>query len=314
MIRSKDNKVSTAIATQQVEQGSLVEHVERNLPVIDYSREQIDLIKEIYAKGATDAELKLFLEIAKRKGLDIFSNQIFLVKRYDSKLGKDVMRPQTSIDGFRLIADRTQNYAPGRKPEFTHDEKGNVLTSTAFVWKRVGGEWREVSAEVWFEEFKQTTKDGSLTVFWKKMPHVMLSKCAEAVTLRKAFPADLSGLYTTDEMGQADVMIDISPEKPLIEGATVKQLNPASDEDAKKPNGNGNGREKLIKTVSDLDSLIRELRSYGISNANIQSRMKEVTGVDKRADLKEAQMLDCIEDFGSWANELHAAKHEGSGK
>lgn len=100
------------------------------------------------------------------------------------------------------------------------------------------------------------------------------------------------------------VLHDATGEQPALEAETTE----------KKPNGNGNGREKLIKTVSDLDSLIRELRSYGISNANIQSRMKEVTGVDKRADLKEAQMLDCIEDFGSWANELHAAKHEGSGK
>ena len=121
--KGESNKVSTAIATQS-EPTSLVEHVERNLPVVDYSREQLDLIKEVYAKGATDTEFKLFVEIAKRKGLDIFSNQIFLVKRYDSTLQKEVMRPQTSIDGFRLIADRTQNYAPGRKSEYTHDEKG----------------------------------------------------------------------------------------------------------------------------------------------------------------------------------------------
>ena len=96
-----------------------------------------------------------------------------------------------------------------------------------------------------------------------------------------------------------DVVLHDAPVQPALEAET-------------KPNGNG--REKLIKTVSDLDSLIRELRGYGMSNATIQARMKEITGVDKRADLKEADMLDCIEDFGSWANELHAAKHEGSGK
>ena len=82
-------------------------------PVVDYTREQIELIKDIYAKGATDAELRLFIEIARRKGLDIFSNQIYLVERYDSALGKNIKRPQTSIEGFRLIADRTGQLCAG---------------------------------------------------------------------------------------------------------------------------------------------------------------------------------------------------------
>ena len=187
------------------------------------------------------------------------------------------------------------------------------MSATAFVKKRVGSEWHEVSGEVWYEEYKQTKKDGTVTAFWKKMPHVMLGKCAEAVTLRKAFPADLSGLNTTDEMGQADVVIDVSPEAPLLPGATVKQLNPVTEKEAdKKPNGNGgngNGREKLIATVTRLDNLIREIREYGPKNSDIQARMKELVGVEKRADLNEAQMEICIEAFGDWANELYVEKH-----
>jgi len=81
------------------------------------------------------------------------------------------------------------------------------------------------------------------------------------------------------------------------------------EEGDKKPNGNGNGREKLIATVTRLDNLIREIREYGPKNSDIQARMKELVGVEKRADLNEAQMEICIEAFGDWANELYVEKH-----
>jgi phage recombination protein Bet len=163
-----------------------------------------ELLKRTICKGATDDELELFGMVCKKTGLDPFMKQIYPVKRWSNSEKREVMTLQTSIDGFRLIAERTGNYSPGREPTFTYDSHGKMLSATSYVKKRTSdGTWHEVAASAYFQEYVQLKKDGTMMQFWEKMPHVMLAKCAESLALRKAFPAELSGLYTSEEMSQA---------------------------------------------------------------------------------------------------------------
>lgn len=169
------------------------------------SKEMLQLMKDTICKGSSDDEFKLFAYTCKRLGLDPFSRQIFPVKRWDSGLGKEVMSIQTGIDGYRLIADRTGRYAPGKDPEFTYDSKGKLISARAFVMKQTpDSTWHEVSASAHYSEYAALKKDGKPNHMWATKPHIMLAKCAEALALRKAFPAELSGVYTKEEMEQAD--------------------------------------------------------------------------------------------------------------
>lgn len=165
-----------------------------------YDQKKIDLIKRTICKGATDDELQLFIQTCNKTGLDPFMRQIFSVKRWDSSEKREVMTIQTGIDGYRLIADRTGRYAPGQNPEFGYDKQGNLRFAKSYVKKKTpDGTWHEVSAIAFWDEYVQKTKQGEATHFWKSKGHIMLSKCAEMLALRRAFPAELSGLHVQAE-------------------------------------------------------------------------------------------------------------------
>lgn len=168
-------------------------------PLAAFSPDQVDLIKRTICVGATDDELKLFLHQCGRTALDPMSRQIYAIKRS----GK--MSIQVAIDGFRLIAERSGKYAGQLGPQWCGPDGQWVdvwLTDTAPTCARVGILRTDFKEPCWgIARTKSYLAEGPM---WKKMPDVMIAKCAEALGLRKAFPQELSGLYTGDEMEQAE--------------------------------------------------------------------------------------------------------------
>ena len=192
----------------------------------DLGREKIDLIKQTVAKGSTDLELELFLHACKRTGLDPLMKQIYAIKRWNGKLQREEMSIQTGIDGYRLIADRTGCYAGSDEPKYEEaeqDVKPWPFKATVTVYKMVAGQRCAFSASALWDEYCQLTKEGKPMSLWGKMPYLMLAKCAEALALRKAFPAELSGVYTHEEMMQAEneqKTIEVEP-KPSLKPSDI---------------------------------------------------------------------------------------------
>lgn len=184
------------------------------------SNEQIELVKsQIAPRGTTNDELALFIAQCNRTGLDPFAKQIYLMERRERVnengqwkwLTKRV--PEVSIDGLRLVAERTGKYAGQTPPQ----------------WCGPDGKWRDV----WLDDeppaacrvgiyragfaeplmriatYKQAVQmtggdNPRPNAIWTKMPAHMLAVRAESFGLRAAFPQELSGLYTPDEMGDED--------------------------------------------------------------------------------------------------------------
>jgi len=172
------------------------------------NRSQITLIKSTIAKGASDDELRLFIQVCKGANLNPFLKQVFLVPRWDSKEGKEVRAIQVSIDGFRAIAESSNAYAGNDDPifdgeseiTFGKEKKSTVKVpekATVTVWKFVEGQRYGFTATARWSEYYPGEKMGFQ---WHVRPYLMLGKCAEALALRKAFPKLLSGMYAQEEM------------------------------------------------------------------------------------------------------------------
>lgn len=208
--------------------------------------EQVALITRTIAKGASRDELELFVAQCNRTGLDPFSRQIYLIPRWDSQTRSEVRQVQISIDGARLTAQRSGEYAGQDGPYWCGKDgvwRDVWLSDEPPVAAKVGVRRRGFDAPVYavalWSEYAQTKRDGSLTAMWQRMRALMLAKCAEMLALRKGFPAELSGLYSAEEMPQADaeqspapsVQARAAPERlalPPAEAAPAEPLAPAA--------------------------------------------------------------------------------------
>jgi len=212
--------------------------------------EQVRLIKDTIIPGASDDELALFVNQANRTRLDPFAKQIYSIKRYSSVTHSQVYQVQISIDGARLVAQRSGEYA-GQTPTYWCGADGiwvdvwlqDVPPKAAKVGVYRNGFVEALTAVALWDQYAVKDKDGKLTAMWRKMGSLMLGKCAEMLALRRAFPMELSGLYSTEEMDQAGGEVAAAV---VVEGETPgKQAQPPTA--AAKPAS----RRRAVPRVAD---------------------------------------------------------------
>ena len=245
-----------------------------------WTPEQTQLISSTIAPGCSNDELRLFAYACQRTGLDPFSKQIYAIKRG----GK--MTIQAGIDGLRSIAERT-----------------GQLDGSRTYWCGEDGQWQDVWLGSKPPAAAKTIihRKGSSHPFvgvarfadynagqglWSKMPAAMIAKCSESLALRKAFPADLSGVYSTDEMQQAEVEpVTVTAEPaPALTGPSKAFVA-------------GQGAVAKIKTMDDLARVQSRLQARVDSGDLTTTEHEElqILLLNKEADLIKADS-DPFED------------------
>ena len=249
-----------------------------------WTPEQTQLISTTIAPGCSNDELRLFAYACQRTGLDPFSKQIYAIKRG----GK--MTIQAGIDGLRAIAERT-----------------GQLDGSETYWCGDDGDWRDVwlsnkppaaaktiihrkGASHPFVGVARFADYNAGQGLWSKMGAAMIAKCSEALALRKAFPADMSGVYSTDEMQQAE-----------IEPVTVTTTAPAPALPAK-PAGDAklfHAGKAAIAKADTLDKLAEVVARMGKRKPDLSDEQNDELlrlAVEREAALSDTPSEDPFAD------------------
>ena len=261
---------------------------------------QLDLVKRTVAPGLTDEEFALFCHIARVRHLDPLQRQIHAVKRKtwnaQANGGKgayeDKMTIQTAIDGYRSIANRTGLYMPSDKGALLEGSGDVSMRITMWVKKYhpISASWHEFSATAYYREFVQTRKDENKKVIpnsmWEKMPVNQLTKCAEALALRKGWPEELGGIYVDEEMQHADSPTVLPPTQTQSQQDRTKKEMGTMKTSAEPNRGHGN--EGTMRTEAAICAECRQQNGQHTDDCklNPKNRTKGKAGKDTGAPKK----------------------------
>lgn len=144
-------------------------------------REMLDTLKQTVAKGATDAQFKMFVEVCKATGLNPFLKEIWFVPSVGVMAGRD---------GYLRVANEHPMF-DGMETKIERDAKGIPVKATCQVWRKDRN--HPITCEAYYNEYR---KQGNV---WNTYPSAMIGKVAEVLALKRSF--SINGVVTEEEIG-----------------------------------------------------------------------------------------------------------------
>lgn len=176
-----------------------------------------ELIRNYMVSGNKEAvsinELIVFMNLCRFNGLNPWIKEAYCIK-----YGNEPAAMVIGKEAFEKRADSHPAYDGNTSGIIVSTESGDVKYRTGTFKlpdETVIGGFAEVfrkdrshpyRVEVSMDEYAGKKKDGTLNSQWSKRPATMIRKVALVQALREAFPHNVSGMYTAEEVGQVEPM------------------------------------------------------------------------------------------------------------
>lgn len=266
-------------------------------------REMIETIKQTVCKGASDAQLRLFIEVCRSTGLNPFiKGEIWYVAE------KGII--MAGRDGYLRVANENPNF-DGMKTVVERDAKNQPISATCTVWRKDRSHPIECTA--FFSEYNKQSP------VWKQYPSAMIQKVAEVLALKRSFA--INGVVTEEEIGndgagsreaaQEVARQKLAGEVPLITAEPVDETTQEAISEEPRPGRNRRVYDKyvMLKAVKEVKGRFQKL--------NLESEYRAILqrfGVEKSNQLRDddggTQARSAYKAMGSRIAELESEDNE----
>lgn len=247
--------------------------------VIDYSSaEVVKTLQNTVAQGTSPEEFAVFVGYCKATGLNPLKKEVWCIKAGGR------LQIMTGINGYWQIANSHESYDGMEGPDFEYDDKGRPVSCSVKVYRK---DRRFPAVGVAFLE-----EDSGQSPVWKQRPRVMLQKVAETRALRKAFPQELNGTYTAEEMpevysaepspGKLQSVQSIGQKTEIISGAEPSESPDKLRTEVLK------SYAKICKNIAEIDGLDAKEVALKLASSILGRDVADSSEIN----LEEAQ--DCL--------------------